>query len=272
MSTQHTSASEAADAARFVSALAPAIPRAPHRTSDAAGRHPAFARPFSRSFIYARTMASIFGMVNGYEQVGEKPAPYQPPGARSSNPGPQGPPRRPDERGAGSREAGGGGCGRLELLRRLEVVQASRPPPPSLHQLGPEARVGRPSLPDELPKQLPRGSRPGRGRRPRQPARQPLRRPRQRPDAQESMNLGNKYARSYSSKNPPPRPSDVAEAEAEQRARAVVHGRARHGQGTRAKGEEEETPEDCGKPWMLGGGGVSRPPRRGARARCPITR
>ena len=31
-------------------------------------------------------MSSLFGLSNGYEQVGETPAPFQPPGTKKSNP------------------------------------------------------------------------------------------------------------------------------------------------------------------------------------------
>ena len=166
-------------------------------------------------------MASIFGMVNGYEQVGEKPAPYQPPGAKSSNP--------LDLKGlrdgltsaaqglAKQVAAGVGASSSADGSKSSKLPEHHRPPSTTWDQ---KPGTAAPAFQTSFQNSSPAGLGPGGVVGPSSPHANPYDDPANGPNAQESMNLGNKYARSYSSKNPPPRASDLAEAEAE-RAAAV---------------------------------------------------
>ena len=151
-------------------------------------------------------MAGIFGMVNGYEQVGEKPAPYQPPGAESSNP--------LDLKGlrdgltsaaqglAKQVAAGVGASSSADGSKSSKLPDHHRPPSTTWDQ---KPGTAAPAFQTSFQNSSPAGLGPGGVVGPSSPHANPYDDPANGPNAQESMNLGNKYARSYSSKNPPPR-------------------------------------------------------------------
>ena len=85
------------------------------------------------------------------------------------------------------------------------------------------------------------------------------------------MNLGNKYARSYSSKNPPPRPSDVAEAEAMRAAAPSFMDELGMDKETTRERRRRRNFRRLRKLWMLVVRRLAATPRRCASS-CPITR
>mmetsp|Transcript_12427 Transcript_12427/g.46393 ORF Transcript_12427/g.46393 Transcript_12427/m.46393 type:complete len:395 (-) Transcript_12427:48-1232(-) len=155
-------------------------------------------------------MASLFGMANGYEQVGETPAAFQAPGTRKkSNP------LDLRELQAGIASAAQGiaaqvGAGSAGAQKKLP--DHMRPPDTNWDQKPGKASPGASSFQSSFQSGTGGGGfGPGGGVGASHA--NPYDDPANSPSSKTQMNLGNKYAKSYSSSNPPPRPGDSAAEE-----------------------------------------------------------
>lgn len=153
------------------------------------------------------TMASLFGMSNGYEQVGETPAAYQPPGSRTASKALD---LKQLQEGIASAAQGiAEKVGAASSAAQKKMPDHHRPPDTNWDQKPGKSTPGASAFQSGFQGGTSSGFGPGGGVGPRHA--NPYDDPANAPSGAEKMNLGNKYAKSYSSSNPPPRPGDAAE-------------------------------------------------------------
>ena len=153
------------------------------------------------------TMASLFGMSNGYEQVGETPAAYQPPGSRNTSKALD---LKQLQEGIASAAQGiAEKVGAASSAAQKKMPDHHRPPDTNWDQKPGKSTPGASAFQSGFQGGTSSGFGPGGGVGPRHV--NPYDDPANAPSGAEKMNLGNKYAKSYSSSNPPPRPGDAAE-------------------------------------------------------------
>ena len=154
-------------------------------------------------------MASLFGMSNGYEQVGETPAAYQPPGSRNKSNALD---LKQLQEGIASAAQGiAEKVGAASSAAQKKMPDHHRPPDTNWDQKPGKSSPGASAFQSSFQSGTSSGFGPGGGVGPRHA--NPYDDPANAPSGAEKMNLGNKYAKSYSSSNPPPRPGDKTENE-----------------------------------------------------------
>lgn len=159
-------------------------------------------------------MASLFGITNGYEQVGETPAAYQPPGSRNKSNALD---LKQLQEGIASAAQGiAEKVGAASATAQKKMPDHHRPPDTNWDQKPGKSPPGASAFQSSFQTGTSSGFGPGGGISPRHA--NPYDDPANAPSGAEKMNLGNKYAKSYSSSNPPPRPGDTAEDSRDARA------------------------------------------------------
>ena len=159
-------------------------------------------------------MASLFGITNGYEQVGETPAAYQPPGSRNKSNALD---LKQLQEGIASAAQGiAEKVGAASSTAQKKMPDHHRPPDTNWDQKPGKSPPGASAFQSSFQTGTSSGFGPGGGISPRHA--NPYDDPANAPSGAEKMNLGNKYAKSYSSSNPPPRPGDTAEDSRDARA------------------------------------------------------
>lgn len=154
-------------------------------------------------------MASLFGMSSGYEQVGETPAAYQPPGSRNKSNALD---LKQLQEGIASAAQGiAEKVGAASSAAQKKMPDHHRPPDTNWDQKPGKSSPGASAFQSSFQSGTSSGFGPGGGVGPRHA--NPYDDPANAPSGAEKMNLGNKYAKSYSSSNPPPRPGDKPENE-----------------------------------------------------------
>ena len=159
-------------------------------------------------------MASLFGMTNGYEQVGETPAAYQPPGSRNKSNALD---LKQLQEGIASAAQGiAEKVGASSSAAQKKMPDHHRPPDTNWDQKPGRSTPGASAFQSSFQTGTSSGFGPGGGVAPRHA--NPYDDPANAPSGAEKINFGNKYAKSYSSSNPPPRPGDTAEDSLDARA------------------------------------------------------
>ena len=159
-------------------------------------------------------MSSLFGLSNGYEQVGETPAPFQPPGTKKSNPLDL----AAMKEGIASAAQGLAKQVGVEGIKKQDKLpEHLRPPSTTWDQKPGKGTPGASAsaFQSGFQNTSPAGLGPGGVVGPRNPHANPYDDPSNAPSGKEKMNLGNKYAKSYSSANPPPRVTDLDDSDDE---------------------------------------------------------
>jgi hypothetical protein len=159
-------------------------------------------------------MSSLFGLSNGYEQVGETPAPFQPPGTKKSNPLDL---AAMKEGIASAAQGLAKQVGVDGIKKQDKLPEHLRPPSTTWDQKPGKGTPGASAsaFQSGFQNTSPAGLGPGGVVGPRNPHANPYDDPSNAPSGKEKMNLGNKYAKSYSSANPPPRVTDLDDSDDE---------------------------------------------------------
>ena len=161
---------------------------------------------FASSGASPVTMASLFGMSNGYEQVGETPAAFQPPGSRTKSNALD---LRQLQEGIASAAQGiAAHVGAATSRSQPKMPEHHRPPDTNWDQKPGKSTPGASAFQSSFQSGTSGGFGPGGGGGPRRS--NPYDDSANAPSSKESMNLGNRYAKSYSSSNPPPRLGEKA--------------------------------------------------------------